>query len=51
MCVITIHRGRVMSSTLVQGDKVTAHYTSHPAYLQHLEWEECDLLRCIRTQL
>ena len=40
-----------MSSTLVQGDKVTAHNTSHPAGPLHLEWEECDLLRCICTQL
>ena len=36
-----------MSSTLVQGDKVTAHNTSKPAEPQHLELEGCDLLRCI----
>ena len=33
------------------GRQVTAHNTSHPAGPLHLEWEECDLLRCIRTQL
>ena len=32
-----------MSSTLVQGDKVTAHNTSHPAEPQHLEWEDREL--------
>ena len=32
-----------MSSTLVQGDKVTAHNTSHPAQPQHLEWEDREL--------
>ena len=36
-------RDRLMSSTLVQGDKVTAHNTSHLAESQNLEWEDCDL--------
>ena len=29
--------------SIVQGDKVTAHNTSHLAESQHLEWEDCDL--------
>ena len=33
-----------MSSTLVQGDKVSAHNTSHPVEPQHLEREDYDLL-------
>jgi len=32
-----------MSSTLVQGDKVTAHNTSHPAQPLHQGWEDREL--------
>lgn len=42
--VITSLRDGVMSSTVVQGEKVTAHNTSHPAEPHHLECEDCDLL-------
>ena len=49
MHAITSLTDRMMSSTLVQGVKVTTHNTSHPAEPQHLECEDCDKVKRARS--